>query len=60
MVSEGLSAERVDLTVAEVELVDRLAAACGRDRMGLLRWLVVAALADPGCWPAGTDEQALG
>lgn len=57
--SEDLSAERVDLTVAEIALVDRLATACGRDRMGTLRWLVVAALADPGCWPPDLDESAL-
>lgn len=55
----SLSSERVDLTVAEISLVDRLATACGRDRMGTLRWLIVAALADPRCWPAGVDRQAL-
>lgn len=52
-----LSSERVDLSLSEIELVDRLASACGRDRIGTLRWLIVAALADPRCWPAGTEME---
>lgn len=49
----------VDLWADQLILLERLADASGRTTSEAARWLLAAAMADPACWPAGTDTTAL-